>query len=128
MKRLLPILLLCISALPALAQLTITSSDYLALVGEEKSRMNNTSQDQTAVSTLIGKSGSGQTWDMSNVNFTPAGTTTAIILAGTSGTPGATDPAFVNATHVVKQSSSATPTQTAYLYLTISSEPATTPG
>lgn len=122
MKRLLLFLSISILIQPALAQLTITQSDFLALVGKSKTRSSFLSTDQTAVATLIAKTGVGQNWDLSGINFTSQGSTTNEIVAGTSGAVGAEDPAFATATHYFKSSSSANPDSVGYSFITIAAD------
>ena len=74
MKRLILIILAFVIISPVFAQVTITQSDFLALVGQAHTRSTYDSDDQGAMATLIAKAGAGQTWDLSGLTFTPTGT------------------------------------------------------
>ena len=63
MKKLI-LILLSVLAFPTFAQITITQSDFLSLVGKVKTRLTYRSQDQALVASLIAKSGSSQSWSL----------------------------------------------------------------
>ena len=104
MKYLFTFLFLSIFAGSSFSQLTFTESDILPLVGKIFSQTSFTdTNDDAAISALVAKTGTGQTWDLSTLhNYYAASTATYEVQAGTSGIPDGGVAAFQSATHVVK--------------------------
>lgn len=124
MKKLL-LILLSVLAFPTFAQITITQSDFLALVGKVKTRLTYRSQDQALVASLIAKSGSSQSWSLDDGSFSLEDTTTEEFVAGTAGAPGASDPAFATATHYVKSWVSSNADSVNHAFVAIASDAVT---
>lgn len=127
MKSLILFLILLVSG-SGYAQLTITSADFTALVGKPKTRLTYRSDNQVLVNSFIAKTGTGQTWDLSDASFTLSDTTTEEFVAGTAGAPGANDPAFVSATHHAKSWVSSNADSVNYLFMTLSASSASALG
>jgi len=103
MKYLATALLLSFIVSSSSAQLTFTKSDYLSYMGGSNTETTYQSSDVTGLSTLIAKTGSGQTWDFSGRTY-DAGTvgSNGTLLTYPGGAAMANDPDFITATHVIK--------------------------
>ncbi|MEP7234889.1 MAG: T9SS type A sorting domain-containing protein [Ignavibacteriota bacterium] len=104
MKYFVSILLLCCFGGRSFSQIKFTESDILPLVGIEFTQTSfSDTNDDASITSLIAKSGQGQTWDLSSLqNYYPASTSSYIVQAGTAGIPDGGEPAFKSATHVIK--------------------------
>src|SRR5438874_12084509 len=104
MKYFVSIFILSIFAASSFSQIKSTESDSLPFVGKTFTQTSlSDTNDDAAISALIAKTGTGQTWDFTTLhNFFAASTATYEIQAGTSGVPDGGTAAFHSATHVIK--------------------------
>jgi hypothetical protein len=104
MKYIISVLFLSLLTTLSYSQLQLTESDFTALVGKTFTQTSfSDTNDDAAISALVAKSGTGQTWDLSALqNFYAASTATYEVQAGTAGVPDGGVAAFQSATHVIK--------------------------
>ncbi len=113
MKKTCFLMFTCLLVSPAFGQLTITSSNFQALIGSTQNITAYTSQDTTGLRALINTSGSNQTWNV-GVRTYQSGTSSTTFLNYLGGAPLANDPAFSGSNTVTRGKSPSSPNITSW--------------
>jgi hypothetical protein len=123
MKRSLLLLVFSVFALPAFAQITLTSDDFFNAFAGQDNSTSYSSDDTLPANALIATQGANKTWDFSSFTYTQdsASGDKSTILTYPGGAPLADDPDFLAATHVLKVVSSTPGDPIVYEFIKINS-------
>jgi hypothetical protein len=104
----------------AYSQITVTSADYQKTLGLSISTTRNWSSDTSGLTSVLGASGAGKTWNLAGRTYTAGETSTATLLdKSSSGAPQQNASAFSSANFVVRRRSTSKPLFTDWTYLSV---------
>ncbi len=89
---------------PARAQIQVSESEWLATLNN--AALFSASQSSwPSLASLVGKSGTNQTWDFTVATYTPAGIDSLVPFSSSGGLPYESDPEFAGSTNVFESAS-----------------------